>query len=209
VNATEFTAKAKSNFKEAATLMVQACNLYKDEVLYWSRPWTMQWKGRQLQREDGLAKVPLNKVETVLRRSGLNDMIIDLTGDTRDLYDIYHLAPSVTMVQARGHASALKEMAFGITMRPNCFAIRIKHGTRQHVDLLLKPELHQAMGDSLAALPRAEGYKLMLCGVPSGFSDVDIISNVSFLGATPWKCKPIGTCNGKTAAKNVVKRTSS
>ena len=200
-NADEFTAKAKSKFKEAATLIVQACNLYKDDVPYWSRPWTMQWKGGQLQREDGLARVPLSKVETVLRRSGLHDMIVDMTGDTRDLYDYYNLAPSVTMVQARGQASALKELAFGITMRRDCYAIRIKPGTQQLVDLQLKPELHQAMGDSLAALPRVEGCKLMLCGVPSGYSDIDIISNVEFRGATPWKCKPIGTCNGKARCK--------
>ena len=199
--ADDFAAKAKSSFKETATLVVQASNMYKDHVPYSSRPWTMQWKGSQLQREDGIARVPLNKVETVLRRSGLHDTILDLVGDTRDLYDYYHLAPSVTMLEARGLASSLKEIAFGITMRRNGFAIRIKLGTQQQVDEQLKPELHQAMGDSLAALPRVEGCKLMLMGVPAGYSDIDIISNVAFLGATPWKCKPIGTCNGKDRCK--------
>jgi len=101
------------------------------------------------------------------------------------------------MLQARGLASTLKELALGITMRRNGYGIRIKKGTHAQVDALLKPELHKAMGDSLAALPRSEGTKLMLRGVPAGFSDFDIISNICFQGPTPWKCKPVGTCSGK------------
>jgi len=91
-NAAEFTAKTKSTFIATATLAVQASNLYKDHVPRWTRPWTMQWKGSQIQREDGTAHVPLEKVETVLRRAGLNNIIIDMVGDARELFDIYDLA---------------------------------------------------------------------------------------------------------------------
>jgi len=61
-------------------------------------------------------------------------MIIDMTGDTRGLYDYYNLAPATTTVQARGQASALKDLAFGITMRRHGYAIRIKTGTRPQGD---------------------------------------------------------------------------
>jgi hypothetical protein len=178
VKADDFTVKTKTAFVQAATLLVGASNLYKDTVPHCSQPFNLAWKGGQMQREDGLAKIPLGKVEAVLRRSGLHDMVFDVVGDMRDLFDFYNLAPATTIIQARGHASTLKDLAFGITMRRNGYAIRIKHGTRAQVDQQLKPELHKAMGDSLAALPRSEGCRLMLRGVPSSYNDDDIIANI-------------------------------
>jgi hypothetical protein len=66
VKAEDFTAKTKTAFMQAATLLVGASDLYKDTTPHWSRPFNLSWKGRQMQRDDGLAKVPLGKVEAVL-----------------------------------------------------------------------------------------------------------------------------------------------
>jgi len=123
--AEDFTAKTKAEFKQAATLIVGASNLYKDTTPYWSRPFSMSWKVGQIQREDGLARVPLAKVEAGLRRSGTHGMMIDMTGDTRDMYEFYNLPATTTLSQARDKASALKDLAFGVTVRRNGFAMRI------------------------------------------------------------------------------------
>ena len=58
VKAEDFTAKTKMAFMQAATLLVGASKPYMDTTPHWSRPSNLSWKGGQMQREDGLAKVP-------------------------------------------------------------------------------------------------------------------------------------------------------
>ena len=123
----DFAVKSKADFVKIATLAIGADNLHKDTVPFWTRPFEAPWKGGKLQRADGYAKVSCAKIETVLRRSGFNDVIFDLIGDTRDVYALYNLPGATTIVEARKHAAALKDTALGVKQRNNCFALRIRH----------------------------------------------------------------------------------
>ena len=194
----DFAVKAKADFAKIATLAIGADNLHKDTVPFWTRPWEVPWKGGKLQRADGFAKISIAKIETVLRRSGFNDVIFDLVGDTRDIYGLYNLPSATTIVEARKHSAALKDTSFGVKQRNNCFALRIRHGEEDKVNQMLRPALHEALGDALAALPNNEACRIILCGVPRGFSDIDTIKNVTFVTASgQWKCKPTGRCTGR------------
>jgi len=88
---TGFVAKAKADFAKTATLAIGASNLHKDTHPFSTRDLEVPWKGGKLQRVDGYAKIAIKHVEDVLRRSGQNDVIFDLTGDTRDVYELYNL----------------------------------------------------------------------------------------------------------------------
>ena len=84
--AKDFANSSRQSYKQTATLAVGAANLYKDSVPYSTRVIEVTWKGSKIQRCDGYVMIPLNKVETVLRRSGLNDAIFELDGVTKELY---------------------------------------------------------------------------------------------------------------------------
>ena len=198
VDSKDFATKAKADFVKISTLAIGADNLHKDTVPFWTRDFEAPWKGGKIRRADGYAKVSIAKIETVLRRSGFNDVIFDLVGDTRDVYTLYNLPGTTTMVEARKHAAALKDTSYGVKQRNNCFALRIRHGEEDKVNQMLRPALHEAMGDALAALPQNEACRLILYGVPRGFSDIDVINNITFVTASgQWKCKPTGRCTGR------------
>ena len=194
----DFGTKARADFIKTATLAIGTSNLYKDTVPFSTRDIEVPWKGGKLQRVDGYAKISIKQVEDVLRRSGLSDVIFDLTGDTRDVYDLYNLPGATTIEEARKHSVTLKDTSFGVKQRNHGFALRIRHGERDKVCQLLRPALHAALGDALAALPSSEACRFILCGVPRAYSDIDVINNVTFDTARgQWKCKPTGRCTGK------------
>ena len=194
--ASDFKTKSRQSYKQTVTLAVGAVNLHKDSTPYSTRVIDVTWKGSKILRCDGYAMVPLNKVETVLRRSGLNDATFELDGDTKEMYEQYYLPPATTMLEARKIAATLQDKAFGIQTRFNGFAIRIGRGQQEAVRSVLLPALREALGDTLSALTHNEAYRYILYGIPSSFSDIDTINNIAF-EAGGWKCKPTGRCTGK------------
>ena len=85
--------------------------------------------------------------------------------------------------------SKIAGLAYGIIPTHNGLAIRCKPEDKVAMEKALMPDYAAAVGDDLLSLPKVEGHRILLMGVPRDMTDIQIIHNTT-MGA--WKCRPIG-----------------
>ena len=82
----DFSANVKSSFAKAAMTAVGPTNLYKEEKPFYTTTVTASWRKGMVDRHLGFASVKTEAYENVLRRSGLNNIIVMEVG--RSKFDI-------------------------------------------------------------------------------------------------------------------------
>ena len=82
-------------------------------------------------------------------------------------------------------------MAYGVTGTPKGFAVRVRTEHKAAAIQAINPELAKAVGDSLMALPRADGVKLKLSGIPNNMTYEELVPHLTMPTRDgEWKCHP-------------------
>ena len=88
-------------------------------------------------------------------------------------------------------AKSIGNLAFGVTGTPKGFAVRVRTENKAAAIQAINPELADAVGDSLMAMPRGDGIVVKLCGIPSNMTYEELVPHLTLPTSTgQWKCHP-------------------
>ena len=128
--------------------------------------------------------------EDALRRSGANNVVIRDLGTEK--FQLLRLPPSVTNEEARAKAKSLGQLAFGLITTRNAWAILVRPEHFVEADKQLNPEYTDLIGDDLLTMPRGDGVRIEIVGVPKDMSDATLVKELAMETLQGhWRCKPI------------------
>jgi hypothetical protein len=90
----------------------------------------------------------------------------------KEPFSIVKLPETDTLVEARAKASKLGLMAYGVIPTHAGLAIRVKVEERMAMEMALMPDYTPAVGDQLVNMPKGEGYRIQIMGVPRSMTDI-------------------------------------
>jgi hypothetical protein len=202
--ADDFHKDHRTNFAKAALAAIGPKLVYKDAVPFWTRTISdFVHKGKTLQRHDGFVDISTDKLEEAWRRSGTNDFDIRAIG--KEPFVPIHLPPTTTRKEARAKAQLLDTLGFGTVATRSGFAIRVMPESRIKAEKILNPEYSELIGDTLLTMPKGDGVKIEIIGVPRHMDNSTLVQQLTMatLGE-PWKCKPTGTLKSAAYGRKTV-----
>ena len=202
--ADDFNTDHRAKFAKAALAAINPKLLYKDSVPFWTRTITdFVHKGKTMARHDGFVDIAADKLDEAWRRSGIGEFNIRAIG--KEPFVPIHLPPATTSQEARAKAQLLDSLAFGVVTTRNGYAIRVLPEHRVQADKILNPEYTELIGDALLTLPKGDGLKIEIVGVPRHMDNATLVRQLTMTTLTePWKCKPTGTIKSTTYGRKTV-----
>ena len=187
----DFEAKTKAAFQKVVTLAAGPKNLYGDKLPRWTRWRTdLPHRNTTLDVLEGIITICADKEIEIRRKSGHNGILFNSMS-----YDATY-----TMLSPKGggsieHALAtaknIGNLAYGVQGMPKGFAVRVRTDAKAAAVQAINPELADAVGDSLMALPKGDGVIVKLSGVPSNMTYEEVVPHLTLsTGSGQWKCLP-------------------
>ena len=187
----DFEAKHKADFQKIVTLAAGHKNLYGDKLPRWTR-WRTGLPSRNSTVDvlEGIITIQADKEIEIRRKSGQNGIIFNAMS-----YDATYsnLSPSggADLEHALATAKRIGNLAFGVTGTPKGFAVRVRTDSKAAAIQAINPELAEAVGDSLMALPRGDGVIVKLSGIPNNMTYEELVPYLTMATMNgDWKCHP-------------------
>ena len=188
----------KSNFARLGTAAVGKSNVHKDsKLLPRDSLFNRTYKKDTVQLLEGTVKVDRAKIETVLKRSGADGIIIDSTEIDESISLINAPPHAATIEKAYQVAHSMGDLAYGVTVTQFGLRIRVKVGTEEEAKAAMDPDLAEAIGDKLLRCRKPDGLVLHATGLPHAMTDAEVVRALTIsplLNADPsekaWTCAP-------------------
>ena len=139
----------------------------------------------------GFVHILRENLEAVMRKSGLNNFILQETF-RNEKFSIIRLKEAPTLENARRVCKHLAAHAFGVVLTETGFAVRVKVEDKALAYCLYNEALTDVCGAQLIGLAKADSLYFEVHGVPAHMTDVNLATALSLarVGQKEWKCHP-------------------
>jgi hypothetical protein len=199
----DFDKDVKNNFMKTAVAALGAKLLYKENVPFHTGTHDKIWRNSTIQKHIGLAKVQAAKIDEVWKKSGHGGIEVRALG--KEKFYFLPLPGTTTWAEARAKSTLLGALAYGTVTVKNGFAVRVHPERKVEAEKLLNPEYADLLGDDLMTLPKHDGVRLRISGVPRAMDDATLVQKLTMETLQGWwKCKPQGAEKSTTPGRKTI-----
>ena len=153
---------------------------------------TMSYKGSEILVASGSVHVQSEAVLNIVRKSGNGGFFFRPVGRDDDIEGV-PLRSCPTLEEAKALAKKLGNINLGISYTKASFVARVKASDKPEAFAMLYPEFAELIGKELLDLPRGEGFKCTIHGVPLGMDDHSLVASLVMVDrdGERWRFQPL------------------